>query len=85
MEESVGKLAAMVAPFRQKLVRYHEILAPNHPDRESVVSRMRTRKKRRPGERMPWADLLKRVRGTEALRPRVVNAIATGLLFVTAY
>ena len=67
-EELVGKLAALVAPFRQKLVRYHGILAPNHPQREAVVSKVRTRRKRRRGERMPWAELLKRVWGTDALR-----------------
>ena len=64
----VAKLAALVAPFRQKLVRYHGILAPNHPQREAVVSKVRTRRKRRRGERMPWAELLKRVWGTDALR-----------------
>lgn len=72
--EFMEKLAALVPPPKAHLVRYHGVLAPNARARRQVVERrVETRRKTEDGKtkgsdpRIPWAELLKRTFGVDAM------------------
>lgn len=65
-EEFVGRLAALVPPKGQHLVRYHGVLAPASRLRRRVVLRPRAKGAR--ARWIRWSELVERTLGVEVLR-----------------